>query len=107
MFLTCHRSITQILLSDTNQIIDNNQIPQIIYQQNTQQAPMQAADTQIHYIVQEDDLQGDNFNLVQQAAQQVYYQKVPTESDQQIIQRHGKCCFAWKNSGWGEFVYII
>lgn len=80
----------QVLLSDTNQVIENNQIPQIIYQQNTQPSPIRTADGQIHYIVQEEDLQTDNFNIVPQATQQVYYQKIATENGQQIIQHHGK-----------------
>lgn len=78
------------MLSDGNQLVENNQVPQIIYQQNTQSNPIHTSDGQIHYIVQEDDLQNDNsFNLVQQATQQVYYQKIATENGQQIIQHHG------------------
>lgn len=68
-------------------------MPQIIYQQNAQpnQQTIQTPDGQIHYIVQEDDLQNDNFNIqVQQAPQQVYYQKITTENGQQILQHHGK-----------------
>lgn len=75
-------------LSDQHQIIENNQIPQIIYQQNSQPNPIQTADGQVHYIVKEEDLQNDNYNLVQQATQQVFYHKI--ENGQQIIQHHGK-----------------
>lgn len=76
------------MLTDQSQIIDNHQIPQIIYQQNTQH-PIQTPDGQIHYIVQEEDLQNDNYNIVQQTPQpQIYYQKITTENGQQIIQ-HG------------------
>lgn len=79
-----------MVLTDQSQIIDNHQIPQIIYQPNTQQ--IQTSDGQIHYIqVQEDDLQNDNYNIVQQPQQpqQIYYQKITTnENGQQIIQ-HG------------------
>lgn len=78
-----------MVLTDQSQIIDNHQIPQIIYQSNTQH-PIQTPDGQIHYIVQEDDLQNDNYNIVQQTPpQQIYYQKIATnENGQQIIQ-HG------------------
>lgn len=76
------------MLSDPNQVIENNQIPQIIYQQNSQPNPIQTPDGQIHYIVQEDDLQNDNFNIVPQTTQQVYYQKIATENGQQLIQQH-------------------
>lgn len=86
---------------DTSQVIDNNQIhlqanSPIIYQQNSQpNQTIQTNDGQIHYIVQEEDLQSDNYNLVpQQATQQVYYQKISTENGQQIIQQHhGRCFF--------------
>lgn len=76
------------LLSDTNQVIENNQMPQIIYQQNAQPNQIQTADGQIHFVVQEDDQISDNFNIVPQATQQVYYQKIGTENGQQIIQQH-------------------
>lgn len=82
-----------MILSDSNQVIENNQITQLIYQPNTQPSPIQTADGQIHYIVQEDDLQTDNFNLVPQATQQVYYQKIANENGQQIIQHHGNFIF--------------
>lgn len=82
----------KVVLSDPNQIIENHQMPQIIYQPNTQpnQQTIQTPDGQIiNYIVQEDDLQNDNYNLVQQAPQQVYYQKITTENGQQYIQHRG------------------
>lgn len=83
----------KVLLSDPNQVIENNvQLPQIIYQQNPQpinSGQIQTADGQIHYIVQEDDIQGDNINLIPQATQQVFYQKINTDNGQQLIQHHG------------------
>lgn len=83
----CFVHFLKVVLSDQNQIIENHQLPQIVYQQNAQ--PNQQTihtDGQIHYIVQEDDIQNDNFNNL---AQQVYYQKISTENGQQIIQHHG------------------
>lgn len=88
IFMFDNMTMKVLQLSDQHQIIDNNQIPQIIYQQNAQPSPIQTADGQVHYIVQEDDLQNDNYNLVQQATQQVYYHKI--ENGQQVIQ-HRKC----------------
>lgn len=81
-----------MLVSDPGQIqIENHRIPQtILYQQNAQpnQQTIQATDGQIHYIVQEDDLPNDNYNIAQQP-KQVFYQQITTENGQQII-HHGK-----------------
>lgn len=76
------------MLSDQSQIIENHQIPQIIYQQNTQ-PPIQTPDGQIHYIALEEDLQNDNYNIVQQAPPQLYYQKITTTENGQQIIHHG------------------
>lgn len=99
-------------MADQNPVIENNQIQQIIYQQNPQTTnqpnAIQTPDGQIHYIVQEDDLQSDNFNLVQQATPQVFYQKIATENGQQIIQ-HGnyKCRKLAKKNEFEECVVYL
>lgn len=79
-----------MLLSEPTQVIENNQVPQLIYQ-GAQTS--QIADGQIQYIIQEsDDLQGDNnFSIVQPATQQVFYSEIPTENGtSQLIQHHGQ-----------------
>lgn len=79
-----------VQLSEPNQVIENNQMQQIIYQPNTQPNQIQTPDGQIHYFVQDDELQNDNFNLVQQATQQVFFQKIGENGQQQFIQHHSK-----------------
>lgn len=107
-----HYFESKLLLADQNPVIENNQIQQIIYQQNPQTTnqpnAIQTSDGQIHYIVQEDDLQSDNFNLVQQATPQVFYQKIATENGQQIIQ-HGnyKCRKLAKKNEFEECVVYL
>lgn len=78
-----------MLLSEPTQVIDNNQVPQLIYQQSSQ--GNQISDGQIQYIIQEEDLQSDNFSIVQPATQQVFYSDIPAENGApQIIQHHGQ-----------------
>lgn len=92
--LMLRTDIDQVVLSEPTQVIETNQIPQIIYQQNAQPNQTMHTDGQIHYVVQEDDLPGDSYSLVQQpGTQQVFYQKLNTDTAPQLIQQHGKCLF--------------
>lgn len=78
-----------MVLSEPTQVIEANQIPQIIYQQNAQSNQIHT-DGQIHYVVQEDDLQSDSYSLVSPSGtQQVFYSKINTENGPQLIQHHG------------------
>lgn len=75
-----------MLSEPTTQIIDNRQMPQLVYQQASPSNQIHT-DGQIQYIFQEEESPSDNY--VQPATQQVYY-KVSTENGSQIVQHHGK-----------------
>lgn len=67
-----------VLADQTAQVVDTNQLPQIIYQQNAQPSQIHA-DGPIHYVVQEEDLQNESYSLVSpNGTQQVFYSKIET-----------------------------
>lgn len=80
-----------VLADQTTQVVDTNQLPQIIYQQNAQPAQIHGTDGQIHYVMQEEDLQNDSYSLVSQPGQpQVFYSNIETENGTQLISHAGK-----------------
>lgn len=80
-----------VLADQTTQVVDANQLSQIIYQQNAQPTQIHADGQQIHYVVQEEDLQNDSYSLVSQpGTPQVFYSKIDTENGTQIIPHPGK-----------------
>lgn len=91
-----------VLADQTTQVVDTNQLSQIIYQQNAQPAQIHT-DGQIHYVVQEEDIQNDSYSLVSQpGTPQVFYSKIETENGTQLIPHTGK----YRNSFDSSFVCL-